>query len=302
MVEGSKIIDVGEGEPPSDYLRADIILPGGNRLLAPGLAVPLAHLTLYPLRSLIGYRVSFRKAWEKALEIPHADAVSIATVAIKDLIEDGVTSIVSLDPNPKAVLDAMREVGVDGYVVRVDDWPQKDVEVNENVIDGSMSELGGGYTWVGSDKETIGAKWKGAFIAANHVGVGNYECVGVGHHWSFDSRVLISILKKGVIEAVDYEKLSVNALKLIYGGNVGVAKGAPANLVGLGVYEAPYAEYGDYELIARYMISPISTPRVELVISRGSIIVDAGQPLSIERSKVARAWRATLSLLSAVSR
>ncbi len=310
LVEGRRIADVGEGEPPTDYFRCDMVLPGRGSVLAQGFVSAVTHLTLYPFRGLIGGRVKFRKVWETVAKLGYEEALSLAAAGLKHLVEAGVTSVVSLDPHPQAVYDLLRETGVGGLVLVVEDWIQS--RLREASLTGDtvvvkkalMTEVGGGeeFERIGDENKTLGMRWRGKIIAAStgfepH----NIHAVGAGHHWSYDPRFILAVAARGDVSVREYKVLSMNGNEIIYGvSTTKLEKNAPANLIALRYGDVPLTLLDSTETVVRDLLSPIHAPRIELVISNGNIVVDAGQCLCVKDAYLKRAWNTASRVLGSL--
>lgn len=309
FIEGRRIMDVGEGEPPSDYFRCDMVLPGRGSVLAQGFVSAVTHLTLYPFRGLIGRRVKLRKVWETVAKLSYEEALSLAAAGLKHLVEAGVTSVVSLDPHPQAVYDLLRETGVGGMVLVVEDWIQnglREASLTGDIVvrRASMTEVSGGeeFERIGDENETLGMKWKGKIIAASpRFDVQDIHAVGVGHHWSYDPRFILAVVAKGDVSVREYKVLSMHGSEIIYGvSTTKLEKNAPANLIALRYGDVPLTLLDSTETVVRDLLSPMHAPRIELVISNGNIIVDAGQCLCVKDAYLRRAWNTASRVLGSL--
>ncbi len=308
FIEGSRIADIGEGEPPSDYFRCDMVLPGRGSVLAQGFVSAVTHLTLYPFRGLIGGRVRLRKVWENVAKLSYEEALSLAAAGLKHLVEAGVTSVVSLDPHPQAVYDLLKETGVGGLVLIVDDWIQNElgkasVKEGISVRRASMTEVGGEeFERIGDESKTLGMRWRGRIIASSpRFNAQDIYAVGAGHHWSYDPRFILAVAAKGDVSMREYQALSMNGNEIVYGiSATKLERNAPANLIALRYGDVPLTLLDSAETVVRDLLSPMHAPRIELVISNGNIIVDAGQCLCVKDAYLKRAWNTASRVLGSL--
>ncbi len=275
------ITEINEGEPPEDLKKTDIHLPGKNQLLLPGLANMLVHLLYYPVRGLIGKNLHFDKTWQTISGLKEKEALALAKTVIKILLEKGVTTIVSMDPLPETIMQALKETGLRGIVITEKDIPV-DNELVKTIIASPWDDTGNTRRIKGEYGETKGMILDGKNVLIQDK-IENTFFVGTGHNTSLDP--------KGIYNNQDPWKtlgiLSLNAISYLTGKPFvnGLSKGMPADLYSINQYSGLTGKPNEKTLL-QLLNDSYHAPYIETVIVNGEILVDAGQQLVIEEKYV----------------
>jgi hypothetical protein len=286
FVNEGLVEEVGEGEPPEDLKKSDIHLPGRGALLIPGHASMVTHLQLHPLRTLVGKRVTFWKAWESVSHLSLREATVLSLNTLKIMLEKGITTVLSIDPFPEAVVKALERTGLSGVVVS-----DRSVESsNERIRIIEVPDIHGNTVvqrieW--DHGETLGLKYMGYNVIARHGVVDYAKMVGSGHNTCYDVR--------GIASGTPWELLrilSLNHIELLLGKSFpgGIEKGMPADLYSIHplsgiLYNASEEDLG-IVLECSY-----HAPYIETVIVDGDVVLDGGQQLVVKDETIQQALR-----------
>ncbi len=280
LVEDGLIVEIGEGEAPEDLRSANLHYPGRGALLLPGMASMVTHLLLYPLRGFIGEKVSFKEAWSRAEALSHRQAYTLALNTIKNMVERGVTTILSLDPNPQDIVRAVRESGVRGIIVS-----EHDIEVDDALL-----KILDPHKFLLERIEGERGATEGLVIGGETVAV-RRECassnyIGVGHNPVYDPRWVCPGLNAWEL----LRKLSFSPLSFFTGRSYpdGFSKGMPADMFSINPSSGLLTK--DMSSSLHHAVwSTYHSPVVETVIVGGNILLDGGQQLIVSKRIVEEA-------------
>ncbi len=113
-IENNIIKAVGKGSPPEEYELAELIIPGKDKIVIPGLVSPLTCLSLYHVR----YKIrNLDDIYGYIETLSRSDAYYASLLASMESLKMGVTSLAIIDPHLHEAGEAIEKVGLRGYLL-----------------------------------------------------------------------------------------------------------------------------------------------------------------------------------------
>ncbi|MEM1619577.1 MAG: hypothetical protein QXU52_02345 [Fervidicoccaceae archaeon] len=292
-VEGGVIAELGYGETPDDLRSAALIYEGwGRRLLLPGLSSPVIHLGLYPLRTELGFTLSFDAAWRSVAELSRREYSLLMLLGLRELIEKGYTSFGLFEPKPSAAAEVVAEYDLDALIIAPSDVSPMEAERE------ALSGLEASEIWIdraerleGPRGITLGLSLGSATALAwpSAEMCDKVDYYAVGHNASFSGRLPILLCDEPV-RARERPPRTLKRLtrtewkrgeKPKLDGSW-LERGGPADLISVKLDEPPLAglRWDDIAwVLSRLDVWP---PALETVVIKGEVVVDGGQQLLLE--------------------
>lgn len=285
-VSEGTVAEVGEGEPPEDLTTAQLIYPISGGLVLRGLASPIVSVASYWARGLLGTHLTWREAFARFAKLEPKEAVGITLLALKQLALRGYALYGILAERPRFHHELVEEF--DGHVVwlRLEGVEHTGPAQRVLHIDSMrkpFAKLGSlgveEVVWENGSRSVCGL--------VDEPDPSDSLCLVPDHVWGIPS--LYAHLAMLPLETL-YALTSGNAFKQLLGGGYGLSieRGEAADLVVLDLGEPPLCGLSPEEAAKMFYAGLLSTPAVEVVISKGEVLVDNGQPIAFNDQLIRR--------------
>ncbi len=298
-VNKGKVIALGEGEVPDEYSFATYIIDGKNKIVYPGLILPLIKASSYPSRFGGKEASSYEELYYATQMAIHDLSLSGVTAfgTVEEVVEPVVRAVVS--SYAKAVIFVNADV--EGWERQLDVMLNKWQGYQERIFTGIYTETDNAKAIEIAEKESLpliskccGVRLVEEKDIAPERGIVKLEKNGtVSYGFKKAARTVnpLNVLRtlyyigRDPVEVMRY--VTTNAAEILGlegGGTIGV--GRPADLAIFDVSQPPGWTAGrglPEEIILT------SNPKVETLIVNGEVIADSFEMLSIGTKDVKRA-------------
>jgi cytosine/adenosine deaminase-related metal-dependent hydrolase len=300
FIEEGWVKAIGEGEPDESYQLADTLIGGGERIVLPPAVALFTLPEVYGLRylPLNPYKVLRNDKFRRKLLEDDEVAYYMSLIAFYELAVQGYASTVAVSVNPVQAARALSNSGLWGFIV----LPLCGINFKDATAllqeakkrgDPSRVKLGIAYCTSGERylakraADDVGAElvvevgFERAYLSLGELSVSvDYSMISARPSPATFSLLPFWVslnphLNPKAHEALDH--LLYSSYQLLK-GKYPLTKGSPADVLVVDVSEPPSMVFTYSSLIAQLASAP---PRVETLISHGSIVVDGGQHLFV---------------------
>ncbi|MET1101140.1 MAG: hypothetical protein ABWW69_01480 [Pyrodictiaceae archaeon] len=313
VLEDGEVKAYGDA-PPEEYQYAELVIGGDGRVLLAGFTY-IGSIEPYPIRHLAvrldPIEFLYSDIARRLARVDPEKAYYSSLVALYELALSGFTEVVAIDPHPREIAEAMRKIGLHGAVLvpvgcsyQPPGWREALEAITEStgfkgivrpgvmlcknvsdMLDSVLSRYEDIIVFIDRNGflETYWPTPKGfkRLRLSLKLSSRGYDLYGLGVlHYTSPFQALCQLASTiGVEEA--YERLTVTPWSLLWGLKI------PSSLVVIDIREppcwVPKTELIDVSLLTTCM------PRIETVISKGNVVVDAGMGIEVGAADVEKA-------------
>ncbi len=310
FIDGATMV-LGEGEPEEDHQYADMVLGGEGYVALPGFINTLVFPEAYALRSIIENSFKPNKRLLQYLaRMEYEEAYYSSIMGFAELAYDGYTGVVAIAVNAEASAKALRDSGLYGAVlvpidcpgINIPDWTRvvEEMPGGERVIPGIVICSDTSTSIVDKLKERLD-RFIAYQVVSDTIVVVEPESMKNTHITPLWIASRARLVGTGTMHLNTPWPFLAKPLKgeplfssLVEGWQLfGIDGKSSSNLIVIDAGEPPSM------LVTRRGLAEIvsSKPRIETVISMGTVVVDGGQHMFIGRSTASKA-REVLSRLT----